>query len=183
MAILRVSQLGHPALRAEAAPVSSSEIGSAELDRLIGDLIDTMRDYGGVGIAAPQVRVSKRLFVIEVRGSDRYDNAERFPLTVAINPSLSFPDNEQHSDWEGCLSAEGLRGLVPRHSQVVLEGLDETGAALKQELNGFPAIVAQHEMDHLNGMVYLDRMTDLSSLTFLDELSRYHRTGEPKDAP
>ncbi|MEX2586765.1 MAG: peptide deformylase [Actinomycetota bacterium] len=176
MSILRVAQLGHPVLRAEAAPVSLAEIGSAELNRLIQDMIDTMRDYGGVGIAAPQVRVSKRLFIIEVRSADRYDNAERYPLTVVLNPTLSFPTDEQHSDWEGCLSAEGLRGLVPRYRHAHLEGLDETGAPLRRELKGFPAIVAQHEMDHLNGMVYLDHMKDMTSLMFLDELRRYHRT-------
>lgn len=181
MAILRVAQLGHPVLRAEAEPVSPEEIGSGELNSLIGDMIDTMRDYAGVGIAAPQVRVSKRLFVIEVRGTDRYGNAELFPLTVVLNPTLTFPTDEQSHDWEGCLSAEGLRGLVPRYTRAHLEGLDQDGVALSLDLEGFPAIVAQHETDHLDGRLYLDRMTDLKSLGFLDELARYHRSAPRPD--
>lgn len=182
MAILRVSQLGHPVLRAEATPVPASEIGTPELDALIGDLIDTMRDYSGVGIAAPQVRVSKRLFVIEVRNADRYRNAELFPLTVVINPTLSFPTGEPRHDWEGCLSVEGLRGLVPRFTQVHLEGVDRAGAPLSLDLEGFPAIVAQHETDHLNGIVYLDRMQGLASLSFLDELNRYQQAAPHEES-
>lgn len=183
MAILRVAQLGHPVLRAEAEPVAPEEIGSARLNWLIDDMIDTMRDYAGVGIAAPQVMVSKRLFVIEVRGTDRYGNAELFPLTVVINPTLTYTTDQQQSDLEGCLSVEGLRGIVPRYTQVRLEGLDPQGRELALDLEGFPAVVAQHEMDHLNGNVYLDRMPDMKSLMFLDEMYRYRRTAPAPDPP
>lgn len=178
MAIHRVAQLGHPAIRSKATAVLDPEIGTRELRRLVADLIDTMRDYGGVGIAAPQIRVTKRLFVIEVRDASRYQNAEPFPLTVVVNPSLELDGTEQE-EWEGCLSVEGLRGRVPRSTQVLLSGLDAEGAPLRLELQGFPAIVAQHEFDHLNGLVYLDRMTDMSSLTFLDEYQRYQRSQAP----
>lgn len=178
MAIHRVAQLGHPAIRSNATPVLDSEIGTQELRRLVADLVDTMRDYGGVGIGAPQIRVAKRIFVIEVRDTSRYQNAEPFPLTVVLNPTLMLGGTEQET-WEGCLSVEGLRGRVPRSTQVLLSGLDPEGAPLRLELQGFPAIVAQHEFDHLNGLVYLDRMTDMSSLTFLEEFQRYHRAQAP----
>ena len=183
MAVHRVAQLGHPAIRSKAIPVLDSEIGTQELKTLVADLTDTMRDYGGVGIAAPQIRVSKRLFVIEVRDSARYRNAEPFPLTVVLNPSLANAGTEQTTEWEGCLSIEGLRGRVPRATDVLLNGLDAEGAPLKLELQGFPAIVAQHELDHLNGLVYLDRMTSMSSLTFLEEFERYHRPQAPERPP
>jgi peptide deformylase len=180
MAIHRVAQLGHPAIRSEATPVLSSEIGTQEFKRLVADLIDTMRDYGGVGIAAPQIRVPKRLFVIEVRDATRYRNAEPFPLTVVLNPSLAVEGPDQDTEWEGCLSIEGLRGQVPRFTHVLLTGLDAEGSPLTLDLHGFPAIVAQHEFDHLNGLVYLDRMTSMSTLTFVDEFQRYHRAQAPE---
>ena len=183
MAVHRVVQLGHPVIRSKATPVLNSEIGTQEFKRLVADLTETMRDYGGVGIAAPQIRVPKRLFVIEVRDAARYRNAEPFPLTVVLNPSLAVEGTEQKTEWEGCLSIEGLRGRVPRSTHVLLNGLDAEGSPLTLELQGFPAIVAQHELDHLNGLVYLDRMTSMSSLTFLDEFQRYHREQAPEQPP
>lgn len=175
MTVLEIAQIGNPVIRAMAEPVDESEMGLPLFQTLIDDMVDTMRDAGGVGIAAPQVGVSKRLFVIEVRNPDRYRNAEPYPLTVVINPSLTYlssPDEPLQS-WEGCLSVEGLRGRLPRYGSVRLEGVDRHGERVLLELDGFPAVVAQHETDHLNGKVYLDRMPDMLTLCFESEYRKF----------
>lgn len=175
MSVLRVLRLGTPVLRRVAEPANREQFVDGSVAALVADMVDTMRDYGGVGIAAPQVGVPLRVLAMEVRDADRYREAEPFGLTLIVNPALKILPGAPQAGWEGCLSIEGLRGLVPRNRHVVLKGLDVTGNTFQVELTGFPAVIAHHEVDHLDGNVYLDRMPDLRSLTYLEEFERYHR--------
>ncbi len=177
MAILKVARLGHPILRKVAAPVSPEAILSPEVQRLIDDMIETMREYDGAGLAAPQVHVSKQITVYEVAENPRYPEADTIPLTVLINPRLTPLTEEMAEDWEGCLSVPDLRGRVPRYTRVRVEAYDRRGKKLQYVAEGFHARVVQHETDHLHGKVYLDRMRSLESLSFLREFVRYHAGG------
>ena len=179
MASLQVARLGHPVLRQVAQEVPVDLIESAELQRFIRDLRETMVEYEGVGLAAPQVFESIRVFAM-IAGGDE-DSAVRRPATVWINPQLHFPGPETMEGWEGCLSIPDLRGLVTRQRVVEVSGFDETGKAHRIRYEGFPAIVAQHENDHLDGRVFLDRMTDFSSLSFLREFERFHLPSSDDD--
>lgn len=172
MTVRRITEIGNPVLRMTSMPVSEDDFGSDPLMGFVQDLVDTMRDYDGVGIAAPQVGVPARIFAIEVRAPDAARDAEPFPLTVVLNPSLELLEERVHPGWEGCLSVEGLRGVVPRARHARVTGRSVSGARVELELSGFPAVVAQHENDHLDGLVYLDRMPDLSSLATVRELAR-----------
>jgi len=167
MALLKIAKLGNPVLRSIAQPVPSEEIKTRAFQQLIDDMFETMRDAQGIGLAAPQVSRSQQLIVMECRGEDG------FPETVLINPRIVYYGPNQVENWEGCLSVDGLRGKVTRPSMVRVQGLDRHGSPLDLEANGLFAICIQHEMDHLNGKVFLDRMTDLSSLTQLDEFDQY----------
>lgn len=171
--ILRVARLGHPVLRRKARPVPPERIGSAQLQALIEDMIQTMHDYDGVGIAATQVHVSLQVAVIESQGSPRYPRAPRIPLTVLINPKVQPIGRAQALDWEGCLSVEGLRGRVARWRAVQVQAYNRQGRPVQFAARGFFARVIQHEWDHLHGKVYLDRMRDLSTLTYRTEYARY----------
>jgi peptide deformylase len=170
VAILKVARLGHPVLRQVAREVPVEAIGSPELQRFIQDLRETMMEYEGVGLAAPQVFESLRVFAM-ISGTDQETPR---PATIWINPQLHFPTPDESEGWEGCLSIPDLRGLVMRRQVVEVSGFDETGKAHRIRYEGFPAIVAQHENDHLDGTVFLDRMRDFSSLSFLKEFERYH---------
>jgi len=170
--IRRITEIGNPVLRMTSMPVAEEDFGTDPLLGFAQDLVDTMRDYDGVGIAAPQVGVPARIFVIEVRAADDARGAEPFPLTVVANPVLELLEEPTHPGWEGCLSVDGLRGVVPRARHARLTGRSVSGAPVDLELVGFPAVVAQHEHDHLDGLVYLDRMPDLSSLATVRELAR-----------
>jgi peptide deformylase len=182
MAILKVSRLGNPVLRRTAQPVPQEAIPLPEMQRLIDDMIETMREYDGVGIAAPQVHEALQIAVIEVAGNPRYPQAPAIPLTVLINPEIVSRSAEQQTGWEGCLSVDGLRGQVPRARQLSARWLDRTGRAVSQEVTGFFAVVIQHEVDHLLGKVFLDRMTDLSTLTHLREYERFWLNRAPAEA-
>lgn len=174
MALLKIAQLGHPAIRAGAGNVILDELARSGTQDLIDSMIETMRDADGVGIAAPQVHVDKRIIVIEVKEDNRrYPGREAVPLTIVINPEISEVSESLETGWEGCLSIPDLRGQVPRHASLKLCGLDRDGRPIEQQARGFFARVIQHEVDHLNGGVYLDRMPDLKSLTFLPEFMRY----------
>ncbi len=173
MAILKVARLGHPVLRQVAAPVPVGEIRSAEIQRLIDDMVETMREYSGAGLAANQVHVLKQICVMEVAGNPRYPDAPSLPLTVLINPRVTPLAGEMEEGWEGCLSVPDMRGMVPRHAAVRLEALDREGQPIDVVAKEFFARVIQHETDHLNGIVYLDRMKDLSTLTHLAEWNKY----------
>lgn len=173
MAILKVTQLGHPVLRGQAKPLTHAEVKLPQTQRLIDDMIDTMREYEGVGLAAPQVYMAKQIVVIELTENSRYPDMPKIPLMVLINPRISERSEEMFEDWEGCLSIPDLRGLVPRHESLVCEALDRQGKPLKLEAKGFFARVVQHEWDHLQGDVYLDRMRDFRTLTHLSEFTRF----------
>jgi peptide deformylase len=173
MAILKVARLGHPVLRQEARPLSAEEIRSADTQRFIDDLIETMREYDGAGLAANQVHTLKQVCVIEVLGNPRYPEAPDIPLTVLINPVVTPLTEEIEEGWEGCLSVPDMRGRVPRFTEVRLECLDRDGEEIDLVAKEFFARVIQHETDHLKGIVYVDRMRDLSSLSYIAEWQRY----------
>jgi peptide deformylase len=181
MAILKVARLGHPVLRQLAAPVPLGRIRSAEPQRLIDDMIETMREYNGAGLAAPQVHVLQQICVIEVHGNPRYPDAPAIPLTVLINPVVTALTEETEDGWEGCLSVPDMRGIVPRATSVRLEALDREGNHVDVVAKEFFARVIQHETDHLHGRVYLDRMRDLSTLTHLAEWNRYWLGNQEQD--
>jgi peptide deformylase len=179
MAILKVARLGHPILRQTAEPISPEAIGSPDVQRLIDDMLETMDEYDGAGLAAPQVHVSRRLVIYGVHGNPRYPDAEDVPLTVLINPKVTPGTTATDEDWEGCLSVPDLRGRVPRFTSVRVEAYGRDGRRLRFTADGFHARVVQHECDHLDGTVYLDRMRDLSTLAFLPEFHRYWLGREP----
>ena len=173
MAILKVARMGHPVLRDVAKEVDPAELDSSLFQQFVDSLIETMREYDGVGLAAPQVHVSKRVVVMEVADNPRYPQASEVPLTVFVNPRIRVLTEERISMWEGCLSIPDLRGRVPRPSRVELQALDRIGRPLCQELEGFPAAVVQHECDHLDGVLFIDRVEDTRTLAFLREFQRY----------
>lgn len=173
MAILKVAKLGNPVLRKKAEAVNPADIKTEAFQKFIDDMIDTMRDYDGVGIAAPQVHVSLQVFVCEVNNNARYPGAPDVPLTVFINPVLKDLSQTKVELWEGCLSIPAMRGVVPRYEDLMCEGLDRNGTPVSLKASGFFARVIQHEWDHLQGGVYLDRMPDLKTLCHLDEFAKY----------
>jgi peptide deformylase len=173
MSILKVARLGHPVLRKVTDNVSQRELQSPAVQKFIDDMIATMKEYDGVGLAADQVHESKQIAVLEVADNPRYPDKPRVPLTVLVNPTLTPLSEEMEDDWEGCLSIPDLRGMVPRYSSVRVQALDRHGKKVDFIANEFHARVIQHELDHLNGKVYLDRMRDFSTLTFLQEFARY----------
>lgn len=174
MELLKIARLGHPAIRGGAAPLSAEELAAPATQQLIDAMIATMRDADGVGIAAPQVHVPRRLIVIEVAASNpRYPDEPAVPLMVVANPEISWASAQTEDGWEGCLSVPDLRGRVPRHAALEVRGLDRQGRPLQIRAQGFLARIVQHEIDHLDGKVYLDRMPDLATLSFLREWQRH----------
>ena len=173
MAILKVARLGHPVLRRVADPVRPEALGAADTQRLIDDMLETMAEYDGVGLAAPQVHVSQRLVVYGVAANPRYPDAPPIPLTVLVNPRITPVGDEQEQDWEGCLSIPDLRGRVPRWACLRVEAQGRDGETLRYTAEGFHARILQHELDHLDGKVYVDRMGSMESLAFLSEFQRY----------
>ena len=173
MSILKLARMGHPVLRQIADPVQDPT--APEIRQLVEDMIETMEDAGGTGLAAPQVHVPLRLMVFRV-GSERLTGLpgdSPIGLTVLVNPEWEALDEEMNLDWEGCLSVPGLRGAVPRYTRLRYGGYDLTGGWVEREVAGFHARVIQHEGDHLDGVLYPQRMTDLGLLTFVDEGKRY----------
>jgi peptide deformylase len=173
MAILKVARLGHPVLRQPARPLAPELIRSAEIQRLIDDMIETMREYDGAGLAANQVHTPLQIAVIEVLGNPRYPDAPEVPLTVLVNPVVTPLGEELEEGWEGCLSVPEMRGMVPRHTAVRLQCFDRDGQSVDLDAKDFFARVIQHETDHLNGIVYLDRMRDLSTLSHIAEWNKH----------
>ena len=173
MAILKVARLGHPVIRTPSEAVPKESIASPQTQRFIDDMVETMREYEGVGLAAPQVHAAKRIAVIEVSGSRRYPGEGPIPLTVLINPKILNASKRHVTDWEGCLSVHELRGKVPRAESLEVEAYNRKGERVVIRAQGFFARVIQHECDHLAGKVFLDRMPDLSTLTHMQELVRY----------
>ncbi len=174
MAYLKVARMGAPVLRKRAEPIDKDELKSNEFQKFLDDLVDTMREYDGVGLAAPQVFVSKRVFVYELPPAK--GESEKPETKIIINPVLSGFSRESYSDWEGCLSLPDLRGVVERPYAVTVEALDRDGKKLKFRASGFHARVVQHEFDHLEGRLFIDRMSDLTTLSFLEEYIKYHQS-------
>jgi peptide deformylase len=173
MSILKVARLGNPVLRQIAKPVPIEVIKGHEIQRLIKDMVVTMREYGGVGLAAPQVHQSVQIAVIEGLESAKPDKQKPTQLQILINPSVTVVSDNLAEDWEGCLSVPDLRGKVPRYREIQVRALDAEGQPIDFRAAGFHARVIQHEHDHLIGKVFLDRMHSFESLTFLREFSRY----------
>jgi peptide deformylase len=167
--ILKVARMGHPVLRRPAAQVRLEELREGRFQTLIDDMLETMQEYQGVGLAAPQVHVSARVCTLAALGPE----AERAPAQVLVNPEIRERSGALALDWEGCLSIPDLRGLVPRHPRITVSALDREGRPLRFEAEGFPARVIQHELDHLDGILFVDRMENLRSLAFLHEFERF----------
>lgn len=174
MAVRRIIRMGHPTLRRAATAVAPEQIGTDELHLLVEDMIDTLHDYGGIGLAAPQIDVPLRLAIVEMSGGpSRYGEIPALPLTVFVNPTIEVLDPATAGYWEGCLSVPGLRGFVERPQHIRVKALDLEGHPRQFELRGFPATVFQHEFDHLDGRLYIDRITDTRKLVFEEEFERY----------
>lgn len=168
MAVRPVLRMGHPLLQQVATPVA--QFGTAELRELVRDMDDTMRALDGAGIAAPQIGVSLRVVIFEVAANPRYPQAEPVPYTVLVNPTLEPLGDEREDAWEGCLSVPGLRGLVPRFRRLRYRGFDFGGGPIDRTVSGFHARVVQHEVDHLDGILYPMRIADLRNLGYEDVL-------------
>jgi peptide deformylase len=170
MSILKVARMGHPALRERARPLDASRLRDPLLQKVIVDMIDTMHEYHGVGLAAPQVHEGVRLFVALLEE----DPEPKSEALVLVNPEITPVGQDREEGWEGCLSIPDIRGMVPRFTEIAVTALDRQGRPIEHRLRGFAARVAQHETDHLDGVLFFDRMTSMQSLTYLDEYSRYH---------
>ncbi len=175
MAVKEVLRMGHPVLRQKAAPVSLGKLGSKWIQSLVTDLQDTLESVGGIGLAAPQIGVSYRVAIIRISGGPtRYGELSPVPLTVYINPTLKVLDEASQGFVEGCLSVPGLRGYVERPRRIRLHFRDLAGNSQEAEYSGFLATVFQHEFDHLDGLLFVDRMTNMTRLYFEDEFNRFH---------
>lgn len=174
MAILKVAQLGNPVLRKKAAPIPPEAVGSPEVQKLIDDMVETKDEYLGAGLAAPQVHESVQLAILGGGQTSRYPDSDELPLIVLVNPKITSFSDEMDEDWEGCLSVGDLWGRVKRSVAITVQALDRKGAEVEYKPEGFMARVFQHEIDHLHGKVFLDRMSDFSSLCFKKEFGKYH---------
>ena len=176
MTVREVLRMGHPALRERAKPVET--FATPELRALLQDLTDTMAAKSGAGLAAPQIGVSQRVVIFGVDHNPRYPDAEPVPFTVLVNPKLVMLTREIDEDWEGCLSVPGMRGVVPRYKKLRYSGFDIDGNPFERIAEGFHARVVQHECDHLDGILYPQRMKDLTKLIFESEIKHWP---EPED--
>jgi peptide deformylase len=168
MAVRRVLKMGEPMLRTVAAPVTRFD---EELTALVADMDDTMRAQSGAGIAAPQIGVSARVVIFELKDNPRYPHLTPVPYTVLVNPLLTPLSPEQDEGWEGCLSVPGMRGLVPRYRRLRYRGFDLRGTPIDRTVEGFHARVVQHEVDHLDGILFPQRVRDLRNFGFEDALA------------
>ena len=171
MAILKVARMGHPVLRGKARALDKTEIRSAGVQKLIDDMLETMGEYHGVGLAAPQVHEGLRIFVAALDAIEDGDGDDE-PLAI-INPEIAVVGTDVLEDWEGCLSIPDIRGRVARAREIRVRAFDRKGDRIELHAHDFPARVIQHETDHLDGVLFVDRMTSFETLTFLDEYSRY----------
>lgn len=170
MAVREVLRLGHPLLRKVSKPVDPARIPTPQFQEFLDDMLETMHAYEGIGLAAPQVGVLERVALVAVPGnSSRYPESEEYELDFYINPEWEVLDESKIGIWEGCLSVPGLRGYVDRASHLRLKYLDREGKAHEKEVKGFPAIVFQHEFDHLDGVLFVDRIQDKEKFAFIEE--------------
>ena len=168
MSIQTVLRLGDPLLHKRSLDVGNP--ASAEIQSLVNDMFDTMRHYEGAGLAAPQIGVLKRVVIFGFKSNPRYPDVDPVPETVLINPVIKILGSEEVKDWEGCLSIPGMRGLVSRPDHIHYSGYNQHGDFFEREVDGFHARVVCHECDHLDGILYVQRMKDLSELGFIPEL-------------
>lgn len=177
MTVHTVIRMGHPTLKRVADLITQDEFNSPALRELISDLYETMKLEKGIGIAAPQINISKQIALIELpEDNERYGKLEKTPLLVIINPTITVIDPTLQGYWEGCLSVPGLKGFVERPRHIRVDFFDEQGAEKSMEVEGFLSTVFQHELDHLFGYVYIERMKDLSKITYLDEYDQFHKS-------
>ncbi len=179
MAILKIAKMGHPVLRYSAEAVEDPT--APEIRGLVGDMMETLVDADGAGLAAPQVHVPLRVVIFQVPKGRETDNDDEIPLTVLVNPIITPTSDEQDEDWEACLSVPGLTGLVPRWTSIQYSGVTLDGEKIEQAAEGFHARVVQHECDHLDGILYPARMSDLSTLMFREELRHYVGSADDED--
>lgn len=168
MAVRTLLRMGDPRLQLRAA--EETRIGTSALAELLQDMFDTMHAAGGVGLAAPQIGESVRVVIFGFESNDRYPDAPSVPRTVLINPVLTPLGSEEEEGWEGCLSVPGLRGWVPRFRHLRYQGVDPSGTAIDRTVEGFHARVVQHEVDHLDGILYPQRIRDMTRFGFQDVL-------------
>lgn len=175
--LLQISQLGHLILREKAKPIN--DVRSKHVQELIDDMLATLEEVGGLGLAAPQVYESRQLFIIASHPTPNYPNAPEMAPTAIINPVVISRSEEKFLGWEGCLSIPGFRGLVPRHKTLQAEFLNRQGEKEKMEFNDFVSIIFQHEIDHLNGTVYLDRVENTKDIITEKEYQRLIKSEDP----
>jgi peptide deformylase len=173
MAIFKIAKLGNPVLRQVAKPVDLNDLAGSTMQTFINDMIETMHHEGGVGLAAPQVNRSIQIVVLEYIENERYPDEISIPLTVLVNPVLSDYSQETKEGWESCLSLVDFRGLVPRSTTVTLNAYNQQGNKIQKTVSDFEAVVLQHELDHLKGFVFLDRMKDLTQLSYQEEFEEF----------
>jgi peptide deformylase len=173
MTVLKIAKLGNPVLRQVAKPVDLNDLASNSMQTFIDDMIETMHNEGGVGLAAPQVNRSIQIVVLEYAENERYPGEVSIPLTVLVNPVLSDYSQGTKEGWESCLSLVDFRGLVPRSTTVTLDTYDRQGKKIQKTVSDFEAVVLQHELDHLKGFVFLDRMKDLTQLSYQEEFEEF----------
>ena len=174
MTLLKIAQIGAPVLRQRSRELSADELRSPEIQAFIDDLVDTMHDAAGAGLAAPQVYRPVRICAIEVKDNPRYPYKPHIPLTILVNPVLTPISEDVFSNYEGCLSVPDLRGEVPRHAEIRVQALDRHGAPIDRVVRGITAGTFQHECDHLDGKLFVDRVADTTSLCTWKEFAREH---------
>jgi peptide deformylase len=173
--LLKIAQIGHPVLRQRAREVGRDELLSSEMQRFIDDLVETMRDANGAGLAAIQVYRPVRIFAVEVKDNPRYPYKPNVPLTIVVNPVITPLTDETFDNYEGCLSVPNLRGVVPRFAAVTVTGWDREGKPFDRAVRGLTAGTFQHEKDHLDGTIFVDRVKDPKTLCTWAEFDRYHK--------
>lgn len=175
MTLLKIAHIGHPILRERAREVTREELASDDMQRFIDDLVETMRDANGAGLAAIQVHRPVRIFAVEVKDNPRYPYKPNVPLTIVVNPVVEPLTSETFENYEGCLSVPNLRGVVPRFVEVRLSGWDRHGEKLERVAKGLTAGTFQHECDHLDGTIFVDRVKDPTTFTTWAEFDRFHK--------
>jgi peptide deformylase len=173
--LLKIAQIGHPVLRQRAREVTPEELASREMQQFIDDLVETMRDANGAGLAAIQVHNAVRIVAVEVKDNPRYPYKPNVPLTILVNPVLEPLGEERFENYEGCLSVPNLRGVVERRAEVHITGLERDGSRFDRVIRGLTAGTFQHECDHLDGVLFVDRVKDPTTLTTWAEFDRFHR--------
>jgi peptide deformylase len=173
--LLKIAQIGHPVLRQRSREVERDELLAPETQRFIDDLVETMRDANGAGLAAPQVHVPLRIVAIEVKDNPRYPYKPNIPLTILVNPVLQPLTEERFENYEGCLSVPNLRGVVRRFAEIRVTGWDRHGQPFERVARGLTAGTFQHETDHLDGLIFVDRVEDPRTLCTWAEFDRFHK--------